>query len=139
MAVNQIRRNGSFAPLSAHYYDDDAVIAAGEKAEVLFTRGLAFAARKPADGFISDLQLTTFRLPGVAARAKRLVAVGLWERAEDDLLGTGTGYRIVAWLKHNQSRAEIEGKQRADAERKEAARKAAIERRESERKEGGQK
>lgn len=114
--VNQIRRNGSFAPLSANYYDDDAVIAAGEKAEVLFTRGLAFAARKPADGFISDLQLTTFRLPGVAARARRLVEVGLWERVEDDLLGTG--YRITAWLKHNASRAEIEEKQRKDAARK---------------------
>lgn len=116
--VNEIRRNGSFAPLSAHYYDDDAVIAAGEKAEVLFTRGLAFAARKPADGFITDLQLTTFRLPGVHARAKKLCDVGLWERVEDDLLGTGSGYRIVSWLKHNRSRAEIEAKQRRDAERK---------------------
>lgn len=114
--VNQIRRNGSFAPLSAHYYDDDAVIAAGEKAELLYVRGLAFAARKPVDGFISDLQLTTFRLPGVKARAARLVEVGLWERTED-------GYRIRAWLKHNASRAEIEEKQRKDAERKRGGRR----------------
>ena len=118
MAVNQVRRNGSFAPLSANYYDDDAVIAAGEKAEVLFTRGLAFAARKPCDGFISDLHLTTFRLSGVKARAQRLVEVHLWERVEDDLLGTGSGYRIRSWLKHNASKAEIEEKQRKDAERK---------------------
>jgi hypothetical protein len=111
LMVNQIRRNGSFAPLSAHYYDDDAIIAAGEKAEVLFTRGLAFAARKPADGFISDLQLTTFRLPGVKSRVARLVDVGLWEEVEG-------GYRITAWLKHNASRAEIEEKQRKDAARK---------------------
>lgn len=109
--VNQIRRNGSFAPLSAHYYDDDAVIAAGEKAEVLFTRGMAFSARKPMDGFITDLQLTTFRLPGVVARAQRLVDVGLWVREEG-------GYRVAAWLKHNASRAEIEEKQRKDAARK---------------------
>ena len=122
MAVNQIRRNGSFAPLSANYYDDDAVIAAGERAEVLFTRGLAFAARKPCDGFISDLQLTTFRLSGVKARAARLVEVGLWERVEDDLLGAGTGYRITAWLKHNASKAEIEDKQRKDADRKRGGR-----------------
>jgi len=115
MAVNQIRRNGSFAPLSANYYDDDAVIAAGEKAEVLFTRGLAFAARKPADGVITDLQLTTFRLSSVKARAQRLVEVGLWERTDD-------GYRIAAWLKHNASRAEIEEKQRKDAERKRGGR-----------------
>lgn len=116
--VNQIRRNGSFAPLSAHYYDDDAIIAAGEKAEILFTRGLAFCARKPTDGFISDLQLTTFRLSAVANRAKRLVEVGLWERVDEDLLGVGTGYRIRSWLKHNASKAEIEEKQRRDAARK---------------------
>jgi hypothetical protein len=118
MVVNQVRRNGSFAPLSANYYDDDAIIAAGEQAEVLFLRGLAFAARKPADGYISDLQLTTFRLSRVKARAERLVEVGLWERIEHDLLGNGCGYRVVAWLKHNASRAEIEAKQRKDAERK---------------------
>ena len=118
MTVNQIRRNGSFAPLSANYYDDDAIIAAGERAEVLFTRGLAFCARKPTDGFITDLQLTTFRLSGVQTRAKRLCEVGLWERVEDDLLGTGRGYRVVSWLKHNRSKAEIEEKQRKDAERK---------------------
>lgn len=123
MAVNQIRRNGSFAPLSANYYDDDAVIAAGEQAELLFVRGLAFAARKPADGFISDLQLKTFRLTRVSARATRLCEVGLWERVNEDLLGTGTGYRIVAWLKHNRSRAEIEDKQRVDAKRKAGGRK----------------
>lgn len=118
MAVNQIRRNGSFAPLSANYYDDDAIIAAGEQAEVLFLRGLAFAARKPADGYISDLQLTTFRLSRVKARADRLCEVGLWERVEDGLFGSCAGYRIVAWLKHNASRAEIEAKQRKDADRK---------------------
>ena len=88
--VNQIRRNGSFAPLSAHYYDDDAVIAAGEKAEVLYLRSLA---------------------SGVTARAQRLVEAGLWERVDG-------GYRITAWLKHNASKAEIEEKQRRDAARK---------------------
>lgn len=115
MAVNQVRRNGSFAPLSAHYYDDDAVIAAGEKAEVLFTRGLAFSARKPMDGFITDLQLTTFRLSGVEKRAERLVEVGLWERVDG-------GFRVSSWLKHNASKAEIEEKQRKDAERKRGTR-----------------
>lgn len=120
--VNHVRRNGSFAPLSAHYYDDDAIIAAGEKAEVLFTRALAFAARKPADGFISDLQLTTFRLTGVKARAKALCDVGLWERVEDDLLGNGSGYRIRSWLKWNASKGEIEAKQHKDAERKRGGR-----------------
>jgi hypothetical protein len=120
MPVNRVKRNGSFAPLSANYYDDDKVIAAGEKAEVLFTRGLAFCSRTLNDGFISDLQLTTFRLPGVEARAKKLVAVGLWERVDgDDLLGeTGRGYRVVKWLGWNNSKAEISTKLEADRRRK---------------------
>lgn len=119
MAVNQVKRNGSYAPLSANYYDDDAIIAAGERAEVLFTRGLAFCARTLNDGFITDLQLTTFRLPGVKARATRLVEVGLWERSEPDLFGSeGGGYRVVRWPKWNLTRAQIEEKQKRDAERK---------------------
>lgn len=116
--VNQVRRNGSFAPLSANYYDDDAIIAAGEKAELAFLRSLAFAARKPADGFLSERQLTTLRLPGMAARAAKLVEVGLWIPDQDDLFGTGDGYRIRSWLKHNASKAEIEAKQAKDAARK---------------------
>lgn len=109
--VNHVRRNGSFAPLSAHYYDDDAIISAGERAEVLYTRGLAFSARKPMDGFISELQLTTFRLSGVEGRASRLVDSGLWVPVDG-------GFTVRSWLKHNASRAEIEEKQRRDAARK---------------------
>jgi hypothetical protein len=119
MAVNQVKRNGSYAPLSANYYDDDAIIAAGERAEVLFTRGLAFCARTLNDGFISDLQLTTFRLSSVKSRAARLVEVGVWERVEPGLFGNdGAGYRVVRWPKWNLTRAEIEAKQKKDAERK---------------------
>lgn len=119
MAVNQIKRNGSYAPLSANYYDDDAIIAAGERAEVLFTRGLAFCARQLNDGFITDLQLKTFRLPGVKARAEALCQTGVWERVEAGLFGNaGGGYRVVRWPKWNLTKAEIEAKQRADADRK---------------------
>jgi hypothetical protein len=116
MAVNRIRRNGSYAPLSAHYYKDDAIADAGEKAELLYVRGLAFSADVLKDGFISDTQVSRFVGVGmrdVAARARRLVDVGLWER--DDERG---GYAVVAWDKWNQSSAEIRAKQIKDAERK---------------------
>lgn len=116
MAVNKIRRNGSYAPLSAHYYKDDAIADAGEKAELLYIRGLAFSADVLKDGFISDTQVSRFVGVGmrdVAARARRLVDVGLWER--DDERG---GYVVTAWDKWNQSSAEIRAKQKADAERK---------------------
>jgi hypothetical protein len=111
VAVNQIKRNGSYAPLSANYYDDDAIMAAGERAEVLFTRALAFCARTLNDGFITDLQLTTFRLPGVKARADKLVEVELWERVDG-------GFLVIQWPKWNLTKAEIEAKQKKDAERK---------------------
>lgn len=104
MPVNKVRRNGSYAPLSAHYYKDDAVQEAGEKAEVLFTRGMAFCADVLSDGFISDRQLRIVGvgLSGVAARAAALVTVGLWRRDDDK-----GGYWLVSWLKWNRSREEI--------------------------------
>ena len=123
MAVNQIKRNGSYAPLSAHYYKDDAVARAGERAELLYVRGLAFCAETLSDGFITDTQLRMFVGAGLTAipnRAKQLVAVGLWERVDDGALFDcqGSGYRVVGWTKWNLSKAEIREKQRKDAERK---------------------
>jgi hypothetical protein len=116
MTVNRIRRNGSYAPLSAHYYKDDKIARAGERAELLYVRGLAFSADVLKDGFITDIQVA--RYPGVGmrdvtARARRLVDVGLWER--DDERG---GYVVNAWQKWNQSSTEIRAKQVKDAERK---------------------
>lgn len=121
MAVNQVKRNGSYAPLSARYYQDDAVAMAGPMAELLYVRALAFCASQLSDGFVSDVQLTKFvgvGIPSIRRHADELVEVGLWERMEHDLLGNGCGYRVVSWLKHNRSKAEIEEKQRKDAERK---------------------
>ena len=127
MAVNQIKRNGSYAPLSAHYYKDDAIIRAGERAELLYLRSLAFCADVLSDGFISDTQLSRFvgvGLSGVNARAKRLVEVGLWERAEPGLFGNDdAGFVVVAWPKWNLTKAEIKAKQQRDAERKAGDRK----------------
>lgn len=116
MPVNKIRRNGSYAPLSAHYYKDDAIAEAGEKAELLFVRGLAFSADVLKDGFISDIQLSRFVGVGmrdVQARARKLVEKGLWSRDDERC-----GYVVNAWEKWNQSLDEIKEKQRKDAERK---------------------
>lgn len=115
MPVNKGRRNGSYVPLSAHYYKDDAIADAGERAELLYVRGLAFCADVLSDGFISDTQLSRFVGVGmrdVRKRAQTLVEVGLWVREDK-------GYRVAAWMKWNKSNAEI----RADAS-KDAGRKA---------------
>ena len=116
MTNNKIRRNGSYAPLSAHFYKDDAMALAGERAELIYVRGLAFCADVLSDGYISDIQLERHvgaGLPGVKARAAALVREGLWER--DDERG---GYWVKAWLKWNQSKEEINEKLHRDAARK---------------------
>lgn len=122
MAVNQIKRNGSYAPLSAHYYKDDAIADAGPMAELLYVRGLAFCADVLSDGFISETQLARFvgvGIPAVKKHAERLVLVGLWEKAEPGLFGgEGCGYIVAAWAKWNLTRAEIQEKAKKDAERK---------------------
>jgi hypothetical protein len=118
MAVNQIKRNGSYAPLSAHYYKDDAIAEAGPMAELLYVRGLAFCADVLRDGYISETQLTRFvgvGIPQSKKHAERLVLVGLWEKGEED--GT-TGYVVKSWAKWNLTKAEIREKQRRDAARK---------------------
>jgi hypothetical protein len=124
MAVN--RRTRLHVQLDVDYYDDPKIIDAGEKAELLYLRGLAFCKKNwRADGFITDGQLVRSVAPGltsVQARAKRLVEVGLWVRDTDDLFGNGKGYRVVAWLKRNPSAAEIEANRRADSDRKRVTR-----------------
>lgn len=122
MAVNQVKRNGSYAPLSAHYYKDDQIAEAGERAELLYLRGLAFCADVLSDGFISDVQLSRFvgvGLTGIRGRAERLCQVGLWERVEDGLWGNeGTGFLVKAWPKWNLTKAEIKERQSRDSARK---------------------
>jgi hypothetical protein len=115
MAVNQIKRNGSYAPLSAHYYKDDSIADAGLMAELLYVRGLAFCADVLSDGFISDVQLMRFvgvGIPTPKKHAERLCEVGLWRREE------GAGYWVESWAKWNLTKAEIQEKQKKDAERK---------------------
>ena len=116
MPNNQVRRNGSYAPLSAHYYKDDRVMEVGWKAELLYVRGLAFCADVLSDGFIKDNQLARFvgiGIPGFAALAKELDRVGLWIRDNDE-----GGYWVSAWGKWNKSREEIQDALRHDSERK---------------------
>lgn len=114
MPVNKVRRNGSFAPLSAQAYKDDALMEAGEAAELLFYRGLSFGADVLRDGFMSESQLVRVVGHGMKdalKRADRLVTVGLWRREEG-------GYLVKSWLKWNRSRAEIEELQTKDTGRK---------------------
>jgi hypothetical protein len=112
--VNKVRGRGSYAPLSAHYYKDDAIVEAGEEAELLYVRALAFCADVLSDGEVTERQVVRFvgaGMPDALDRAKTLVSVGLWEE-------TDRGFRIVSWLEWNRSRAEIRRLQEVDSARK---------------------
>lgn len=114
MPVNKVRRLGSFAPLSAQAWTDDALAEAGEAAELLYFRGLSFSAYVLRDGLVTESQLIRMVGHGMKdakKRADRLCAVGLWVRVDN-------GYVVRSWLKWNRSKEEIEGLQRKDAGRK---------------------
>jgi hypothetical protein len=105
---------GAYAPLSAAYYKDDSLAEAGEAAELLYVRGLAFCAEMVSDGFITDLQVVRFVGVGMkdaTKRAKRLVDVTLWDRVEG-------GYVVTSWLKWNRTSEEIGRAKQRDRERK---------------------
>lgn len=108
------KRLGPYAPLSATYASDDAIIEAGEKAELLWCRALAFCSSSESDGYMTEGQLLRNVGAGMRdakTRANTLVKVGLWERADG-------GYVIRGWLKWNKSTEEIGRERRRDRERK---------------------
>jgi hypothetical protein len=109
------RRNGPYAPLSVGYYRDPAIIRAGEKAEILYLRALAFTNDAQTDGHIDDTQVPLFTV-GLGTLKPRIAALereGLWLR-------NGSGWHVRNWAKWNRTKAEIEDKRRADSERKRA-------------------
>lgn len=116
------RRNGPYAPLSAYYYHDDAILALSaaenDLAEILFTRSLAYCAADPKrNGYISDLALQDGivlrrrKQDRVIKAAQALVDVGIYVRED-------AGYRLRRWSKWNRTDVEIEAKRRADRVRK---------------------
>lgn len=126
MTAAAIRRNGAYAPLASNYADDDAIatldIEENDRAEVLWTRGLAYCARDLSlNGFISDIALQAGKVlrrkPGkrgadtVMECAVRLDELGLWVREE-------RGYRIRSWAKWNKTWAEVTRKRADDRDRK---------------------
>lgn len=118
------KRPAPYVPLSVYYADDEAIMEAGEDAELMYVRILAFCGRTPkTEGWISDKQIRT-RLgletrpevgPETAPekRAERLAEVGL-------LVRQGSGYAVASWLKWNRSAEEIARTQGQDRERKNA-------------------
>lgn len=109
---------GPYGKLLANYQDDDAIIAAGEKAELLFCRAIAFLSNSDSDGYITDGQLLRRVGAGMTDAKKRadtLVREGLWERVEG-------GYQVRSYLKINDSAEDKGRRRRTDRERKQRER-----------------
>lgn len=108
------KSNGTYAKLSATYYDDDAILEAGPHAELLWVRYLAFTALLPTDGYVTDRQMRVRvgrGLRDVSGRLRSLVEVGLLVAVDD-------GYVSRSWQKWNRSADEIGRHLAKDRERK---------------------
>ncbi|MCW2757009.1 MAG: hypothetical protein JWO46_755 [Nocardioidaceae bacterium] len=92
--------------LASTYYNDPALMRAGEAAEVLFTRGLAYAGCHETDGIIPREVLPRLTPTRAPARARALVAEGLWSVVPQ-------GWRIVAWDRHQVTGGELQKRREA--------------------------
>lgn len=86
--------------LSTNYYLDPAIMRAGEAAEVLFTRALAYVGDHETDGFVPKEALPRLTPLRGASRARSLVREGLWEVAPG-------GWRFVNWMKHQRTKDQM--------------------------------
>lgn len=109
-----------YVPLDVNYVDDPKVMRAGPYAELVYVRSMALAKRLNEDGRIDPCHVR--RLCDGIEDPNAVVAVlleqGLW-------INENGHYRIAAWLKHNPSAAELDGKREADRVRKASARLSA--------------
>lgn len=115
MPVKRPQRRGAYAPLANYYYLDEKIVEAGERAELLYVRGLAYLAGSHTDGFIADGQVRVISrsMRDVPLRVRQLTENRLWVRDEDR-----AGYWCAAWLHWNPSKEQIIAGQTRRAGRK---------------------
>jgi hypothetical protein len=122
MSVNKPRRLGNFAPMSAKYWTDSALMQAGEKAEVLYARVMSFCVDQRSDGFVSDIQLLRMVGHGMKDVMKRAQSLASTPTSDGDTLWSRDderqGYWVTAWLRWNKSVDEIDALREKDAARK---------------------
>lgn len=104
--------------LDDKFFDHPKVTKAGQPATMLYLAGLAYCAAHLTDGLISAEQIgvLTRKLRVRKAQVDRLVAVGLWETAEDG------AYLVHDYLDFNPSSAQVKAKLRANADRQKSFR-----------------
>jgi hypothetical protein len=108
------KSKGAYVPLAAQYFMDDAILAVGPDAELLFVRCISFLAAVPSDGFITDRQLRNIvgsGLRNVPRRIALLTEVGLLEASPG-------GFVVRSWTKWNRTTEEVGRLLARDRERK---------------------
>lgn len=92
-----------FVPLDMHYPRNAKIRRAGEAAELLFLRSIAYCKAGQTDGHIPDydLEVAGVGLKGLERRVETLVRVGLWSEVHG-------GWNIPSWSAWNSSQEEIE-------------------------------
>ena len=106
-----------WSKLYSDYYEDGAVVDAGEDGEVLFLRAIAWSSGKDLVGFIPTWQLERFGLKNVRRRAAKLVAEHLWTVVDG-------GWQITNYEKLQAETTSAEKRRKADRARKQARRSA---------------
>lgn len=92
---------GPWVALSAHFPDDDDIIAAGERAAWLYLVMICDIRARRTDGTISMDRVARLNVPGWRARLDKLAAIGL-------VRINRTTVTVPAYLKWNRSEAEYE-------------------------------
>lgn len=96
--------------LTTNYYLDAAIMRAGEAAEVLFTRALAYCGDQENGGLVPREVLPRLVPSKGPARAAALVREGLWDVDP-------AGWRFARWAKHQADRSQLESRREAGRRR----------------------
>ena len=97
--------------LDTTFYLDAAIVRAGEAAEVLFVRAMAYCGDQENDGLVEREILPRLCPNRGAARAAALVREGLWEVVPE-------GWRFASWSRHQRTREQMEAERVASRARK---------------------
>ena len=97
--------------LDSTYYLDVAIVRAGEAAEVLFVRAMAYCGDQENDGLVEREILPRLCPTRWRARAAALVREGLWEVVPE-------GWRFASWSRHQRTREQMEAERVASRARK---------------------
>jgi hypothetical protein len=101
--------------LATDFYDDPAVVAAGDDAELLFVRGLAYCGGVENTGILPSNICKRLCPTRTAQRIEKLLAHGLW-------IEVPGGYQIAKWGDWQSELDALAARRRADRERKRAQR-----------------